>query len=75
MPDLEGLNDLGMPVLAHWVSEPCHAVAPGDWVVDEVTDVTCPACLKWFEMIRDRQRDMQEPKKGWLAKCLNLNSN
>jgi hypothetical protein len=62
------LNDLGLPMLTHWVEEPCRAVAPGDTVVDEAGDVDCLDCLSYFERIKQRQRKMNRNRWSWFRK-------
>jgi len=51
-----GMNDLGVPALAHWDLFRCDDSQPGDWAVDEVKDVTCPACIKRFDKMRGERR-------------------
>lgn len=50
------LNDLGLPSLMHWMTEPCGAVAPGDCTTDQAAQVDCKGCLRWFSDLRQKQQ-------------------
>ena len=55
--DRLGLNDIGLPVLTHWMPASCGAIAPGDCVDDDdVGSATCPRCKQWAKKIIERQR-------------------
>lgn len=53
-----GLNDLGVPALAHWEMFNCPQNQPGDWAMDETGEVTCPWCLQQFEKMRKERKEL-----------------